>query len=381
MNRVFILGGLRSHLGVRDGIFRRIRPEILGAEIITALCSRYDAGLPEQVICGNAVGPGGNIGRLAVLETGLGSQIPAVTVDLQCCSSLTAADIGFSEIAAGRYQLVAAGGFESSSLQPLRRYALHDPRRGHGDGAFRCAQFIPGEYGDQAMLLGAERTARRAGITRAEADEAALQSRKAAWEAQQQGIFNEDIQPLFGSRKDEGVRDHMTLALMRRAPVVSGAADGIITAANACTMNDGAAFLLLCSEQWLKEHGRKAAAEIVDSRMTGSDPLYPPAAADAAAADLLAHRSLSYHQIDAFEYNEAFSIIDVLFQRAHPALAGRLNQFGGALAYGHPYGASGAVILIHLMRILQKTGGSLGIAAAGAAGGMGQCMMIRNMRQ
>lgn len=129
----------------------------------------------------------------------------------------------------------------------------------------------------------------------------------------------------------------------------------------------------------MKAHGRTAAAEIIDARMTGADPQLPPAAADAAAADLLSRRSTGYQQIDAFEYNEAFSIIDVLFKKNHPEVSERLNQFGGALAYGHPYGASGAVILIHLIRVLQITGGHLGLAAAGAAGGMGQCIMIRRM--
>lgn len=379
MNRVFILGGLRSHIGIKGGIFREIRPEMLGAEIIKALCRRHDVDSLEQVVCGNAVGPGGNIGRLAVLEAGLGNRIPAFTVDLQCGSALTAADIGFSEISSGRYNLIAVGGLESSSLQPFRSYASHDPRRGGGDGSFRCAQFIPGEYGDRAMLIGAERAACRFGITREEADQAALESRMKAWKAQEQGIFNGDIQSLFGSRRDEGIRSGMSEALMKRAPVVSGLKGGIITAANSCTINDGAAFLLLCSEKWMKAHGRTAAAEIIDARMTGADPQLPPAAADAAAADLLSRRSTGYQQIDAFEYNEAFSIIDVLFKKNHPEVSERLNQFGGALAYGHPYGASGAVILIHLIRVLQITGGHLGLAAAGAAGGMGQCIMIRRM--
>lgn len=197
MNRVFLAGGLRSHIGIRNGIFKHIRPEVLGGRVVRNLCQRYGIQGPDALICGNAVGPGGNIGRLLLLEGGLPERVPAFTIDLQCASGLVAIHMAALSIMAGEWDVVLAGGAESASLQPQRRYADNDERSGLRNPVFTAAQFRPGEYGDDAMLLGAERAAKAAGITREEADEAALLSQERAKKAAEEGWLKDVILPLL----------------------------------------------------------------------------------------------------------------------------------------------------------------------------------------
>lgn len=377
MERVFLIDGLRSHVGIRGGEFRDVLPEKLGAGVLRALGKRQDLAAADGLFCGNAVGPGGNIGRLTLLEAGLPAAMPAVTFDMQCASSLAAVDLAYGKLASSQAGCLIVGGVESSSLAPEKRYHERDPRSGLRKRAYHAAQFIPGEFCDEAMLLGAERTAKKAGITREEADQAALASQQRAAVAQAAGVFSGCIVPLFGSSRDEAIRPRLNEKIMRRAPVMSGVPGGIVTAANACTINDGAAFLLLTSESFIEAHHLEPKAEIIASAMTGGDPECPPFAADTAAAAVLQKAGLSYSDVTAFEYNEAFSVIDVLFERAHPEAYDRLNPYGGALAYGHPYGASGAIILLHLLASLEEKGG-YGVASIGAAGGVGEAVLLRS---
>ncbi len=379
MSDVYLLGGFRSHIGVRYGIFKSVRPEILGARVLQEVWQRFCQGeAADLLLCGNAVGPGGNIGRLTALTAGLPISTPAVTVDLQCASGLTAIDLAAAKIASGACDLVLAGGTESASLAPHRIYHENDERSQKRNPEFTAAQFIPEEWGDDAMLLGAERAAKKAGITRADADEAALLSHRLALAAKEKGKLDSLILPLFGSTKDEALRPRMSERLLARAPRVTDFEGGILTAANACTMNDGAAFVALASGDWVKAHGVKPWAKVLATHLVGGDPWCPPLTADLAAGELLQKQGLTYQDVDAFEYNEAFAVISAHFRKTHEDVADRLNGWGGALAYGHPYGASGAEIMLHLMARLADSGGRLGVAAIPAAGGVGQAILIEN---
>ncbi len=379
MSDVYLLGGFRSHIGVRYGIFKSVRPEVLGARVLQEVWQRFCQGeAADLLLCGNAVGPGGNIGRLTALTAGLPISMPAVTVDLQCASGLTAIDLAAAKIASGACDLVIAGGTESASLAPHRIYHENDERSQKRNPEFTAAQFIPEEWGDDAMLLGAERAAKKAGITRADADEAALLSHRLALAAKEKGKLDSLILPLFGSTKDEALRPRMSERLLARAPRVTDFDGGILTAANACTMNDGAAFVALASGDWVKAHGVKPWAKVRATHLAGGDPWCPPLTADLAAGALLQKQGLTYQDVDAFEYNEAFAVISAHFRKTHRDVADRLNGWGGALAYGHPYGASGAEIMLHLMARLADSGGRLGVAAIPAAGGVGQAILIEN---
>ncbi len=379
MSDVYLLGGFRSYIGVRYGIFKSVRPEILGARVLQEVWQRFCQGeAADLLLCGNAVGPGGNIGRLTALTAGLPISTPAVTVDLQCASGLTAIDLAAAKIASGACDLVLAGGTESASLAPHRIYHENDERSQKRNPEFTAAQFIPEEWGDDAMLLGAERAAKKAGITRADADEAALLSHQLALAAKEKEKLDSLILPLFGSTKDEALRPRMSERLLARAPRVTDFEGGILTAANACTMNDGAAFVALASGDWVKAHGVKPWAKVLATHLVGGDPWCPPLTADLAAGELLQKQGLTYQDVDAFEYNEAFAVISAHFRKTHRDVADRLNGWGGALAYGHPYGASGAEIMLHLMARLADSGGRLGVAAIPAAGGVGQAILIEN---
>lgn len=202
-------------------------------------------------------------------------------------------------------------------------------------------------------------------------------SQERAKKTAEEGVLDDVILPLFGSSRDEAIRKRMSPKLLERAPRVTDFPDGILTAANTCTINDGAAFILLASERWLKERGMTPMAEIEGFSMVGSDPATPPLSADAAVSALLRDKGLFYSDVTAFEYNEAFAVISAAFRKKHRDVADRLNRWGGALAYGHPYGASGAEIMIHLTKILEKEGG-YGVAAIPAAGGIGEAILIRS---
>lgn len=377
MNRVFILDGLRSHIGVQNGIFKYTLPEELGAALLKKLAYRIKTDNPDQVICGNVVGAGGNIGRLLLLQAGFPESVPGVTIDSQCASGLTSIALGYGQIKSGQCDLVIAGGVESTSLKPQRNYHKNDHRYHPQNQEYHCAQFSPNEYRDDAMILGAERTAKKEDILKEELDRWAMLSHMKAGEAQEKLLFHDLILPIAGSKKDETIRPTLSEKLLKRAPVLYK--NGVITAANACTINDGAAFLVLCSEKWLRTQQAAPRAEILDSQLIGSNPDYSPLAANLAVEKLLAKRKLSSEAIDLYEYNEAFGVIDVLFERKFPHLINRYNIHGGALAYGHPYGASGAILLLHLLKNLEIQRKHLGVAAIAAAGGIGQSLLIRRV--
>ena len=167
----------------------------------------------------------------------------------------------------------------------------------------------------------------------------------------------------------------MSRNFLKRLPPLLGAG-GLTTAGTSCKTNDGAALALLCSEEYLAETGKKATARLLHMEMAAGEPLCSPRGAMRAADQLLARVGLSYEDMAAIEFNEAFAVIDVLFARRHPKLIDRYNTFGGALAYGHPYGASGAVLLLHLIEAVKRQGGGYGLLAIAGAGGVGEAILL-----
>ena len=147
----------------------------------------------------------------------------------------------------------------------------------------------------------------------------------------------------------------------------------IISAANACRINDGAAFVVLASENFVRENNLSPVAQLLDVATGGVNPLESPRGAQAVADKLLYKNNLTYENLDAIEFNEAFAVIDVLFERAHPNLVDKFNRLGGALAYGHPYGASGAILMIHLLASLKD---GFGLIAVAGAGGTGDAVLV-----
>lgn len=376
MDNVYILGGLRSYIGVINGMYRHVPAEKLGAAVLRQLLQKYPVE-PDYVICGNGVGAGGNITRLMTLEAGLDNRVPAFTIDVQCGSGLESIAVAAAKIACGDADVVIAGGFESSSTQPRRGYNPNHPDY-NGDSWYSVAKFMPDIHRETVMLEGAEEAALKEHITKEEMDRWVLRSHKWAAQAAEQNLLENIIAPVFGAMKDEGIRPRMSQRLLDRMPKVLTGGQ-YITAANSCLINDGAAFVVLCSQEYLQKRGLVPQAKVLASTACGGDPLISPRTAVAALEKLLVKNNLTEADIDGFELNEAFAVIDVMFARSFSNSLDKYNVFGGALAYGHPYGASGAIITLHLLESLKQRNGRLGCASVAAAGGVGTAFLLERV--
>lgn len=377
MNNAYILGGLRSYVGVCNGMYRHVPAEVLGAAVLRKVMEKYQIALPDYIIAGNGVGAGGNIARLMALEAGVDISVPAFTVDVQCGSGLESIAVAAAKIAAGEVDVVIAGGFESSSTQPRRGYNPNHPAY-TGDDWYSVAKFMPGIHRETVMLEGAELAAEQENITKEEMDAWVLRSHALAVQTQQKGLLKDVVTSVCGAKADEGIRPRMSQRLLDRMPKVLPEGK-FITAANSCLINDGAAFLVLCSEKYLQQRHLQAQAKVLGSAACGGDPLVSPKTAILALQKLLQKQGLQEQDIDGFELNEAFAVIDVLFARAFPQSMEKYNVFGGALAYGHPYGASGGIILLHLLESLKQRNGRLGCCSVAAAGGVGTALLIERV--
>ena len=374
---VYVLGGRRTAIVTAGTKFKKIRPEIFGAEVLRALREKFSLTCIDEIICGNAVGTGGNLARLMTLTAGFDEATAALTVDRQCASGAAAISIGYAKISCGLADVIIAGGAESSSLQPLRVYNPNDERFNltavEVQGGYRTAQFSPDEFDALAMLKGAERVADAEKISRDEMDAWALRSHQRAAAAVEN--LREYIVEVAGVREDTGIKKNISRRLLERAPLPLGVGTKI-SAGNACRINDGAAFVVLASEKFVHENSLTPVAKILDVATCGVNPLESPRGAQVVADKLLTRNGLTYEELSAIEFNEAFAIIDVLFERSHPTCVDKFNPLGGALAYGHPYGASGAILIIHLLASLKKSG-DLGLMSIAGAGGTGEAILIQ----
>ena len=377
MNEVYILGGLRSYIGVENGIYKNILPEDLGAEVLKSLIEKYNIKNIDEMICGNSIGTGGNITRLMALKAGISEEVPAFTVDMQCASSSKAIEIGYNKIKAKEANIIIVGGFESSSMKPLRIYNDKDYRSSVNNGKYNVAQFSPEEFGDDTTFKFGERVVEEENITEEELNYWSIRSHKKAFESKD--ILKSITLSINGSTKDEGIRKNISERLLNRLPKIIKS--GKTNVGNISLTNDGAAFLVLCSEEYLKENNLKSEYKIKGTKTIGINPLVSPKGALKACSLLLEKENLSYEDISAFEFNEAFAAIDVMFQRKNPSLIDRYNIFGGALAYGHPYGASGAIIMLHLLKALEKTKGRYGVTSIAASGGISMAILIERIKK
>lgn len=402
MDKVYLLGGRRSYIGVENGIYRNVSAEELGAFVIKKVMDSYDIS-PEDidlVAVGNAIGAGGNIGRLASLMAGVPEKTPVVTVDSQCGSGLSAIMQAAMQIEIGMADVAIAGGFESSSTAPVRSINKRHPDfSDDGDNVFKVAKFKPGAYDELAMFKGAEKCAATFGMDRHELDMYAIRSHRRAVQSRENGELDDILAGSFYEydrsrrtveddepgkcanaeaeqhknrtstrkehpEKDEGIRDRISEKLLTRLPaLVPGGS--YITAGNVCLTNDGAAFVLLCSERFLKKYKENKKYikdmneiihpfKVVDIVSVGASPDMSPVSIVPAIDKLLSRNNLKASDILAWEYNEAFAVIDKLMESYVNKDFSNANIFGGALAYGHPYGASGGIITLHLMKAMEK---------------------------
>lgn len=411
MRRVCILGGLRSYIGIENGMYRHVSAEQLGSHVLLETTEKYCIPVEDidWVVAGNGVGAGGNLTRLMMLEAGFPEEIPGLTVDVQCGSGLEALAVAAAKIESGLAEVVIAGGFESCSTKPVRIRNEHHPDYIEGvDNQYHVAKFAPGKPDELAMLRSAENTAQAWNMDKKRLDAFVVESHKKAAKAAREGRLQEilaaplpacsngreggmeasngfpgcsEAKPRSFPAVDEGIRPKMSGKLLERLPfLVPGGK--YITAGNACLTHDGAAFLVLCSKDYLKSHGLKERAQVVDVVSAGGSPDRSPESILPAVDKLLLRNHLRAGDITAWEYNEAFAVLDVLMEEHFGRDTGRYNIFGGALAYGHPYGASGGIITLHLLEALKELDTpanniKYGVAAVAAAGGIGTAMLVK----
>jgi len=384
-----IIAALRTPVCRANGGLKHLRSHELLAPVLTALLdeSRVDAAEVADVVIGNAVGAGGNVARLAALEAGLPVTVPGLTVDRQCGSGLDAIVLASRLVAAGGGTYLA-GGVESISTAPLRAHRNDD-----GEPAFFSrARFAPDLHGDPDMGVAAENVAREYGISRARQDEFALRSHRRAVASQVGGMFAGETVGLPAApgedqgtvTADDGPRPKLNEALMARFPAAF-VESGTVTAGNSCFDADGAAAVVITSLARARELGAGDGLAVLGTETAGVEPRLLGIGAASAAAKLLAAHSVAAADVDLVEFNEAFAS-QTLACLDHLGIdSARANADGGALALGHAYGASGAVLVARLLAQARRepadaAQGKLALAMISIAGGMGTAALFRHIR-
>jgi len=316
----------------------------------------------DEIIFGNVIGPGGNIARLSALESGLPLSVTGMTIDRQCSAGLEAIRTACHFIQGKAGNCYIAGGVESTSTSPF-------PKR---------ARFSPDHLGDPDMGVAAENIAKKYKITKKMQDDYALLSYKRSWNAYREGLYQPEIIELGGMTIDESFykERNMEKLLTRAKPIFIKDA-GTVTAANSCGINDGAAAVVVMEEGLAKELHLKPVLRFVDSEASGIHPDYPGISPVPAIYKLLTRNGLSIEDIDLFEINEAFASKIVACAQELSIPYEKLNVSGGALTIGHPYGASGAILVTRLFYEVQRRKGmKYVIASIGSAGGVGLAVLF-----
>lgn len=392
MNKVYLAGSVRTPIGKFGGTLASWSAADLGVEVAKESLKR--AGLrPDQIAesiwgCARQAGGGPNVGRQITYRAGVPETVPAYTVNQACGSGLKAIILAAQEIMLGRADAVLAGGTESMSRVP---YFAEGARWGMRMGNM---QLVDGMYRDgfsdplSGLVMGetAENLARQYEIPRTEQDEFALRSQQKAQAAIESGRLDEEVTPLEVEGKkgktifarDEHYRGGTTLQDMAKLlPVFSK--DGTVTAGNSSGITDGAAALVVLSEDGLKRSGATAQARIVDYEITGVAPEIMGIGPVPAIRAVLKRQQLTMDQIDLIELNEAFAAQVIACDRELHFPADRLNVNGGAIALGHPIGCTGVRITTTLLHEMQKRQAKLGLATLCVSGGMGLALLLERV--
>ncbi|HCA5186554.1 3-oxoadipyl-CoA thiolase [Acinetobacter baumannii] len=401
MKNAYIIDAIRTPFGRYAGGLASVRADDLGAVPIKALMQRnpnVDWEQVDDVIygCANQAGEDNrNVGRMSALLAGLPYQVPATTINRLCGSSLDAIAIAARAIKAGEANLVIAGGVESMSRAP---YVM-----GKSDSAFGRSQKIEDTtmgwrfinpklkelYGVDTMPQTAENVAEQFNVNRADQDQFALVSQQRTASAQAKGFFSKEIVAVeIPQRKGEAVvidtdehpRASTTLeGLSKLKPVVK--ADGTVTAGNASGINDGAAALLIASDEAIQAYNLKPRAKIIASTAVGVEPRIMGFAPAPAIKKLLKQANLTLEQMDVIELNEAFAAQALAVTRdlGLPDDSDKVNPNGGAIALGHPLGASGARLVTTALNQLEQTGGRYALCSMCIGVGQGIALIIERV--
>ncbi len=368
-----IVAALRTPIGTAGGALASVTAADLAAPVLARLASQ--AGLPHEVVLGNCMGPGGDVARVATLAAGLPVEVAALTVDRQCGSGLAALDVAAAMLRTSP-GVVLAGGVESASTAPWRYWPGDPPRR------YERAPFAPASVGDPEMGYAADVLAEKAGVSRARQDAYAARSHERAARTRDTGGFDAEVVAVAGVERDERPRTGLTpqrLARLRPA-FRSREGGGTVTAGNACGVNDGAAAVALVDAATHRRAGTPG-LRVLATATVGVDPNLPGLGPVPAIERVLERARLSLDDIDVVEINEAFAGQLLACCDALGLDEDRVCVEGGALALGHPWGASGAVLAVRLFsQLVRADRGRYGLAAVAVGGGQGVATVVERCR-
>jgi acetyl-CoA C-acetyltransferase len=381
MARSVIVSALRTPFGRLGGGLKDYEATELGAHAIKSALERIglEPNEVEYVIMGQVLqgGAGQAPARQAAIGAGLPIEVPADTVNKVCASSIRAIEIADSMIRAGDVEVVVTGGMESMSNAP---YALKKARFGYklGDGTLidlMTHDGLTSSFDGRHMVEQASFVSRELGISREEQDEWALRSHERSVKAQDEGFFQGEIVPVGDLDHDEGPRRDTSLeALAKLKPVFDP--EGTTTAGNAPGVNDGASCVVVCSEEFAKRRGLEPLATILSQGYVADEFAYLARTPAKAGEQALAKAGKSIDDVERVEVNEAFASVALNSVKLLGADPERANVNGGAVALGHPIGASGGRIVTTMINELSRNGGGLGLAAICSGGGQGDALLL-----
>ena len=383
MAEAYLIDAVRTPVGRRGGGLAGAHPADLGAHVIRALLARTGADplAVDDVVfgCVDTLGPqAGDIARTAWLAAGLPEAVPGVTVDRQCGSSQQAVHFAAQAVLSGTADLVVAGGVQNMSMIPIAAAMLAGQAYGFAD-PFSGSDGWRARYGEQeiSQFRAADMIAAKWGLGRPEMEEFALASHRRAIVAAQAGHFGAEIAPYGQVTADECPRQDTSLAKMAALPPLRE--DGLITAALSSQIADAAAALLVASDRAVRAHGLRPLARIRHVSARGDDPVLMLTAPIAATAHALDRAGMTLDQLDLIEINEAFAPVVLAWQRETGADLASVNVSGGAIALGHPLGATGARLLTTLLHALLRTGGRYGMVTMCEGGGQANVTIIERL--
>ncbi|MEU8305991.1 acetyl-CoA C-acetyltransferase [Actinomadura sp. NPDC048955] len=384
MAEAYIVDAVRAPVGRRNGGLAGVHPADLGAHVLTALMDRtkIDPAAVEDVVfgCVDTLGPqAGDIARTCWLAAGLPEEVPGVTVDRQCGSSQQAVHFAAQAVLSGTSDLVVAGGVQNMSQIPIGSAMTAAAPLGFTEGPFAGSAGWTRRYGDAevSQFNGAEMIARDWDISREEMEAFAYESHQRAIRAIDEGRFERETVPCAGVAADEGPRRDTTLEKM--AGLKTLVEGGRLTAAVSSQISDGSAALLIASEQAVKDHGLTPRARIHHLSARGEDPIRMLSAPIPATAHALKKTGMTIGDIDAVEINEAFASVVLAWLKETGADPATTNPNGGAIALGHPLGATGARLMTTLLHELDRTGGRYGLQTMCEGGGQANVTIIERL--
>jgi acetyl-CoA C-acetyltransferase len=381
VSEAYIVGAVRTPVGRRKGGLAEMHPVDMAAQVLTELIARTgaDPSAVEDVImgCVSQIGPQSvDIARNAWLSAGLPEGVPGVTIDRQCGSSQQAVHFAAQAVMSGTQDLVVAAGVENMSMVPMGSTVLLPHEKGM-PGPF--GQGWRDRYGSQeiSQFRGAQLVCEKWDLKRSQLEEFALESHQRAINAIDEGRFDREIMPVNGVTSDEGPRRDTTLEKMAELkPLREG---WELTAATASQISDGSAAVLIASPEALKRHNLTPRARIHALTVTGSDPVFMLTGPIPATEQALARGHLTIDDIDVFEVNEAFAPVLLAWSADTGASLEKTNPNGGAIALGHPLGATGAILMTKLLHELERSGGRYGLQTMCEGGGQANATIIERL--